>query len=875
MRLRRIEVRSFRKLEHAVIEDIGDGITVVVGDNEAGKSTLLAALRAALFDRHRLTGKAAEEMLPYGQRVRPEVALDFELDGKPWSLRKAFVQKPEAELVGPGERLTGDAVEERLAALFGFVPPGSGASKPEEHHGIHGLLWVEQGRAHEAPAMGGGRESIAAALEGEVGQMVGGERGRRLLAAAEKRRQAFWTPKTNAPRDVLVQLRREVEALQAEQADLASRLAEHDGKVSALAQRRQALERHRRERRLERAEEAVAAARAALAATADLRRTEETLVAELERARSDHALALEAATRREALKKAVEEAARAVDEARADAEAARSRLARQETGFAEAERQHREARARRDAAQSGLQRLQRAAERRRSATRLKALDAQREQAEAEERGRLAALAEAKACRIGSKDLEALDALERALAAAKARLDAASVRLTFAPTGKQRIRFDGGEIDLAEPLRLGRDAVLEIDGFGSVAVNPGGGAAERARAVEDAERQLAKALAELDIADVAGARDAVGRRLSAERRAEAHQRALSALAPQGLAALAVAAQAERAALAASGTAEEEQDASPESVEAAGRALSLSEEAERHAQATFEAQGAARQAADRDAARFGERLEAALRQHELRCKELAGERAQRTDGVIEAGVAKAREALAAAQARHGEAKRRLEEAEPEVAAQRLAMAERFSRETQADLDRLEREARDLGVELAALGHQGLGEALAEAEGRLEATQHRLAATELEARASRLLHDSLAAAQREAKERWLGPVRERVAPYLRLIHPGSEIVLDETTLALKGVRREGREEAFERLSVGAREQMAVIARLALADLLKASGHPAAVILDDALVNTDEGRLDRMHLVLDQAAKSLQILVLTCRERDFVGLGAPIRRL
>jgi uncharacterized protein YhaN len=72
-----------------------------------------------------------------------------------------------------------------------------------------------------------------------------------------------------------------------------------------------------------------------------------------------------------------------------------------------------------------------------------------------------------------------------------------------------------------------------------------------------------------------------------------------------------------------------------------------------------------------------------------------------------------------------------------------------------------------------------------------------------------------------------------------------------------------------------VAVITRLALADALRASGRPAAVILDDALVNADEGRLERMHLVLHKAARTLQILVLTCRERDFARLGAPMHRV
>ncbi len=103
----------------------------------------------------------------------------------------------------------------------------------------------------------------------------------------------------------------------------------------------------------------------------------------------------------------------------------------------------------------------------------------------------------------------------------------------------------------------------------------------------------------------------------------------------------------------------------------------------------------------------------------------------------------------------------------------------------------------------------------------------------------------------------------------------MLDEDTFEIEDLVRGGVREPFQALSVGAREQVAVITRLALADALRASGRPAAVILDDALVNADEGRLERMHLVLHKAARALQILVLTCRERDFARLGAPMHRV
>ena len=82
MRLRRIEITNFRKLAGPVVIDgLGDGLTVLAGDNEEGKSTILAALQTVLFDRHGLTGQAAQDMLPFGSAVRPEINLEFELGG--------------------------------------------------------------------------------------------------------------------------------------------------------------------------------------------------------------------------------------------------------------------------------------------------------------------------------------------------------------------------------------------------------------------------------------------------------------------------------------------------------------------------------------------------------------------------------------------------------------------------------------------------------------------------------------------------------------------------------------------------------------------------------------------------------------------------
>src|SRR5690606_11248651 len=98
---------------------------------------------------------------------------------------------------------------------------------------------------------------------------------------------------------------------------------------------------------------------------------------------------------------------------------------------------------------------------------------------------------------------------------------------------------------------------------------------------------------------------------------------------------------------------------------------------------------------------------------------------------------------------------------------------------------------------------------------------------------------------------------------------------TLELDRIVRGGISEPFSGLSLGAREQMAVVTRLALADILRDSGQGCCVVLDDALVNADDGRLERMRLVLGKAAEQQQIIILSCRERDFAGMEIPIRRM
>jgi uncharacterized protein YhaN len=107
------------------------------------------------------------------------------------------------------------------------------------------------------------------------------------------------------------------------------------------------------------------------------------------------------------------------------------------------------------------------------------------------------------------------------------------------------------------------------------------------------------------------------------------------------------------------------------------------------------------------------------------------------------------------------------------------------------------------------------------------------------------------------------------MRLLFDDAEIVFDDETLQPSRVTRRGQEERIDVLSGGTREQLAILTRLAFARLLASDGRAAPVILDDALVYSDDDRIERMFDALHHEARDQQIIVLSCRQRAFARLG------
>ena len=187
---------------------------------------------------------------------------------------------------------------------------------------------------------------------------------------------------------------------------------------------------------------------------------------------------------------------------------------------------------------------------------------------------------------------------------------------------------------------------------------------------------------------------------------------------------------------------------------------------------------------------------------------------------------------------------------------------------DLRKVEAQLHSRTGELSRAEHEGLYEKRQAAEAAWEWARAGLERRLREAAAAKSLWEALAARRRALQERLTKPVITRAGAYLEPLFPGCRLDMTDA-FEIRGVVEGERPDEFGDLSGGEREQLSLVVRLALADVLRGDG-TLPLLFDDSMVNTDSDRIQIVQSLLYRAARNLQIILFTCQGTQFDKLGA-----
>jgi len=241
VRVERVSLRNFRRFREAEFS-LGEGINVVKGPNESGKSTLLQAVLAALYWKADSTRREVRESLTWGESDGFRLEIEGSVAGERFRLVKDFSARKATLTWEDGETSDPSRIEERVRDWLGL--------------GCEAAFRATAGiRQDEVALIGEGKRELGESLQVTVSGSQGGKGALRARDALRKELADLLRGKRGAAAKnpgPLAEVEEGIEILQARREELARaaearldarrRLAELDGAWEATRERLEVLE---------------------------------------------------------------------------------------------------------------------------------------------------------------------------------------------------------------------------------------------------------------------------------------------------------------------------------------------------------------------------------------------------------------------------------------------------------------------------------------------------------------------------------------------------------------------------------------------------------------------------------------------------------
>ena len=870
MRLHRVQLRNYRGVVESDVSFSQNGVTIVEGPNEAGKTAISEGLLLAIDYPDSSQHARVKAVQPVGRDEGPEVEISLSSGGYEVVYRKRWLRRPRTilEVKAPHpENLTGREAHDRLKAILDET--------------LDGELWralrIEQGTELVLPNFR--LPSMGRALDHAAGGDVATDHEETLWTRIAEEYDKYWTPtgqvrtgrrsseqSVEEGRDRIAELTKQLHDIEGDAAlmslliEEATRLSETvvecEKREREIEQRWNAIDRLRSE--VERLDAIHSASEAQRDGAAVKWQRRETLIANLEASTRELAEleaeamaavpALEAATRRR------EEADAALKDADAAAREAQAGLTR-----AIADRDH-----------------------------LRQLIEVEQLKERHERYLVAeeTLREAEAYLESAKvDYEVAKQIEEAyIEDERARSAAGSAAASAEVTALRGITVEIGDdiVELAvndiNRTLVEDEVVLTIPDVARIRVSSGPeskGLADQRRKTQETYWSLCEGVG---VSDANEARRAAQERQDVQRNKEealkAIERELRDLTPDVL--LGKVKNLTERVTSYPKKRPENPPLPPDldqgqrieaemsdMVKGCDAKLRACEDASQNAEA--ELNGARIDEAGRTA-----KIEVASGSKGYAASQLALDREGQTDEALVASVAAAQEKKAGDRKSLDEAKVELSDADPDTVAALLDNARQATKRAMDELQSNRDRQNGLRSSLDLRGEQGLQTAYDEAVSKLNHSVREHERQEARAEAARLLRETFAKHRHQAHQRYIEPFKECIDQLGRIVFGTTFAVELEGDLQVVRRTLDGTTLDVDQLSTGAREQLGVISRLACATIVSPEDGGAPVMIDDALGWSDPQRLQGMGAAIASAGKQCQVVVLTCTPGRYSHVGS-----
>ena len=200
MNVQSIRLENWKKFTDPVEIKLKEGLNVLYGPNESGKSTLIDSIITTFYSKHTSGSEKIKTLKPWGTSLQPRSTITFSKDGQNYRISKGFQEKKSLLKKQEGESwrkiAEGDRADQELIELVGGQLSTRGDIKPELW-GLGQTLWMVQGKPIISDDL---NDETLSSLQTMVGATIESDKEKKVLGEIRSRFLEIFTEKKKSLR---------------------------------------------------------------------------------------------------------------------------------------------------------------------------------------------------------------------------------------------------------------------------------------------------------------------------------------------------------------------------------------------------------------------------------------------------------------------------------------------------------------------------------------------------------------------------------------------------------------------------------------------------------------------------------------------------